>query len=313
MRLIGRQPPDAESSPDKPRPPFVRRVTVAELYTIVAPTSGVTGQPPGSAPEPSADRWTTTGSETSSTVNTAKVVATVALVCGSVATAEDSVQEALARAWERLDCGDGIDRLPAWVTTVALNLARSQMRRWRSERRARDRLGPLRDDLSNAPAASGDAHAVREALRALPRRQREVTVLRYYLGLDVREIAEHLGIAEGTVKAMLFRARQSLAVTLADDDEPDEREPRGGGPCRRMTPASNKRCTTLHPTFRRSAWSRRSRAAGPDGAATAGSPLRALRTRRAPRGRHRSPSLATAVTMARRRTSPRPVPTCRPG
>jgi RNA polymerase sigma factor (sigma-70 family) len=152
----------------------------------------------------------------------AKVVATVALVCGSVATAEDSVQEALARAWERLDRGDGIDRLPAWVTTVALNLARSQMRRWRSERRARDRLGPLRDDLSDAPAASGDAHAVREALAALPRRQREVTVLRYYLGLDVREIADHLGIAEGTVKAMLFRARQSLAVALDDRDADGE-------------------------------------------------------------------------------------------
>jgi RNA polymerase sigma factor (sigma-70 family) len=150
----------------------------------------------------------------------AQVVATVALVCGSTATAEDSVQEALARAWERLDRGDGIDRLAAWVTTVALNLARSQMRRWRSERRARDRLGPLRDDLSDAPAASGDAHAVREALRALPRRQREVTVLRYYLGLDVREIAAHLGIAEGTVKAMLFRARQSLAALLREPPDP---------------------------------------------------------------------------------------------
>jgi RNA polymerase sigma-70 factor (ECF subfamily) len=155
----------------------------------------------------------------------ARVVATVALVCGSVATAEDSVQEALARAWERLDRGDGIDRLAAWVTTVALNLARSQMRRWRSERRARDRLGPLHDDLSNAPAASGDAHAVREALRALPRRQREVTVLRYYLGLDVREIADQLGIAEGTVKAMLFRARHSLAALLDEPPDPtDESE-----------------------------------------------------------------------------------------
>jgi RNA polymerase sigma-70 factor (ECF subfamily) len=149
-----------------------------------------------------------------------RVVATVALVCGSVATAEDSVQEALARAWEQLARGKAIDRLPAWITTVALNLARSQMRRWRAERRARDRLGPLHDDHSNAPAASGDAHAVRQALLALPRRQREVTVLRYYLGLDVREIGDHLGIAEGTVKAMLFRARQSLAVLL--DDEVDQ-------------------------------------------------------------------------------------------
>ena len=157
----------------------------------------------------------------------ARVVATVALVCGSVATAEDSVQEALARAWEQLARGRTIDRLPAWITTVALNLARSQMRRWRAERRARDRLGPLHDDLSNAPAASGDAHAVRQALLALPRRQREVTVLRYYLGLDVREIGAHLGIAEGTVKAMLFRARQSLA-TLLDDDEPGRGEPERG-------------------------------------------------------------------------------------
>jgi DNA-directed RNA polymerase specialized sigma24 family protein len=49
-----------------------------------------------------------------------------------------------------------------------------------------------------------------------------VTVLRYYLGLDVREIAAHLEIAEGTVKAMLFRARQSLAVTLGDDESTGE-------------------------------------------------------------------------------------------
>jgi RNA polymerase sigma-70 factor (ECF subfamily) len=200
---------------------LVRRGTVAEVYTIVASPTGV--------PSAMRRRAQTLGGHVDDDRirefvdgEYAKVVATVALVCGSVATAEDSVQEALARAWERLDRGDGIDRLPAWVTTVALNLARSQMRRWRSERRARDRLGPLRDDLSDAPAASGDAHAVREALGALPRRQREVTVLRYYLGLDVREIADHLGIAEGTVKAMLFRARQSLAVALDDRDTDGE-------------------------------------------------------------------------------------------
>jgi RNA polymerase sigma-70 factor (ECF subfamily) len=147
-----------------------------------------------------------------------QVVATVALVCGSTATAEDAVQEALARAWEHLAQGKPIERLGAWVTTVALNLARSQMRRWRSERRARTKLGALRPEIHDVTGASGEAYAVRQALLELPRRQREVTALRYYLGFDVRAIAEHLGIAEGTVKAMLFRARQSLATALGDDD-----------------------------------------------------------------------------------------------
>lgn len=153
-----------------------------------------------------------------------QVVATVALVCGSTATAEDAVQEALARAWEHTARGKDIERLGAWVTTVALNLARSQMRRWRSERRARTKLGALRPEIHDVTGATGEAYAVRQALAELPRRQREVTALRYYLGLDVRAIADHLGIAEGTVKAMLFRARQRLAIALGDDDPSGEQD-----------------------------------------------------------------------------------------
>ena len=155
-----------------------------------------------------------------------QVVATVELVCGSLATAEDAVQDALARAWEREERGESINRLAAWVTTVALNLARSQMRRWRSERRAHTKIAPLQRNAPDAPSASGDAYAVREALRALPRRQREVTALRYFLGLDVAAIAEWLGIGEGTVKAQLFRARQALAIALRD--EVDEEDLRAG-------------------------------------------------------------------------------------
>ncbi len=146
-----------------------------------------------------------------------QVVATVQLVCGSRAVAEDAVQEALARAWERYRRGDDIDRLAAWVTTVSLNLARSHLRHVRVERRARSRLAVV-DATGDDPGTSAVAHAVRQALAALPRRQREVTVLRYYAGLDVAGIAEVLGISDGTVKAMLFRARQALAAALADDD-----------------------------------------------------------------------------------------------
>jgi RNA polymerase sigma-70 factor (ECF subfamily) len=76
-----------------------------------------------------------------------------------------------------------------------------------------------------------DAEAMRaleRALRALPRRQREVTALRYYLGLDVAAIAAWLGIGEGTVKAQLFRARQALAAVLRDDLDDDPEDDRAG-------------------------------------------------------------------------------------
>lgn len=147
-----------------------------------------------------------------------RLVAAVGLMSGSRPTAEDAVQEALARAWERSERGEHIESLQAWVTTVAMNLARSGLRRLRVERRARDRLGDLPFGGSSSPSSAGDRVDVGRALAALPRRQREATVLRYYLGMDVAEVATTLGINEGTAKTTLFRARQKLAAALGERD-----------------------------------------------------------------------------------------------
>jgi len=151
-----------------------------------------------------------------------RLVAAVALVCGSRPAAEDAVQEALLRAWERSEKGEEIDSLEGWVTTVALNLGRSGLRRMRSERRARARLD--RSAAGEPPTA--DRIDVDRALSALPRRQREVAVLRYYLQLDTREVASALQLDEGTVKSSLFRARASLAQALGIDNE-EEASDRG--------------------------------------------------------------------------------------
>jgi RNA polymerase sigma-70 factor (ECF subfamily) len=150
-----------------------------------------------------------------------RLIAAVALVAGSRAVAEDAVQEAIARAWERSERGTEIRSLEAWVTRVALNLSKSGLRRLRVERRTRERLGtrvaeepsPLRVDVERSVAA-------------LPRRQREVTVLHYFLGLDVKEIAEVLGVHDGTVKTNLHRARAALAVALGEpvDEEANHGE-----------------------------------------------------------------------------------------
>jgi len=148
-----------------------------------------------------------------------RLVAAVALVCGSRPAAEDAVQEALLKAWERSEKGDEIQSLEGWVTTVALNLTRSGLRRIRSERRARARLGT--SGVGEPPTI--DRIDVDRALATLPRRQREVAVLRYYLQLDTREVASVLGLNEGTVKSTLFRARAALAVALGIDEEANDR------------------------------------------------------------------------------------------
>ena len=140
----------------------------------------------------------------------------MALLSGSVAAAEDAVQEAMARAWELEDRGRHVGSLPGFVTTVARNLLRDRFRRTAAELRARARLGARQD-----PAPIGDVERradLLRALRKLPARQREVAVLHYYLDLDVDGVASVLGIPPGTVKSALHRARRSLAAALLDDE-----------------------------------------------------------------------------------------------
>lgn len=146
-----------------------------------------------------------------------KLVAALTLVTGDADVARDAVDEAAARAWERVRRGKSIESLPAWVRVVALNVARGRFRRRAVERRANEQFGRLtvRATVADAGAAI-DTH---RALAQLPRRQREVVVMHYFLDLPVDEIAAQLGVAPGTVKTSLHRARNALAAVLADKDE----------------------------------------------------------------------------------------------
>jgi RNA polymerase sigma-70 factor, ECF subfamily len=147
-----------------------------------------------------------------------RLVAGVALVAGSHTAAEDAVQEALARAWECSLRGERIESLAAWVTRVAINVSKSRLRRLRGEAKHRRLMAPEAERSSSGVAAADVRIDVKRALAELPRRQREVTVLRYYLGLDVAEVAGILEITEGTVKTSLHRARRSLAATLGNPE-----------------------------------------------------------------------------------------------
>lgn len=138
-----------------------------------------------------------------------RVVRAVALFCGDPALAEDAVQDALGRAWERLERGDEIHALERWVVTVAFNQVRTRVRRTAREvlvdRIAERGADDARQDLDLA-----------RALRRLPHRQRASVVLHHYLDLSVDDAAAVMGVSPGTVKTSLSRARSSLARELGD-------------------------------------------------------------------------------------------------
>jgi RNA polymerase sigma factor (sigma-70 family) len=123
------------------------------------------------------------------------------------------------RAWSKGERGEVFDSLAAWVITVALNLSRSGVRRAIAERRARQRMRI--PDAGVVPEQAAGSADVDRAVEALPRRQREVVVLRYLLDLNTKEAAEVLGVSEGTVKSSLAAARSTLADSL-DTTGPEE-------------------------------------------------------------------------------------------
>ncbi|MSQ31509.1 MAG: sigma-70 family RNA polymerase sigma factor [Dehalococcoidia bacterium] len=141
--------------------------------------------------------------------------------------AEDVTQEAFVAAWRRIDTFRG-GSFRSWLFTIAANRARDELRR--GVRRPATSLDAAHDDPDRTdidppdrdpgPQAAAEQAEMRAALEAalaeLPPDWREVVVLSDIHGLDYAEIAQVTGVALGTVKSRLSRARARLReVVLA--------------------------------------------------------------------------------------------------
>ena len=128
---------------------------------------------------------------------------------------EDIAQEAFARLIRKHGSLRDPDAAVAYVRAIVCNLTRNRHRHLRV---ARLRTPAAQDEDSSEQAAilREDHREVLAALAGLPARRREAIVLRYWLDLSEREIAEAMGVSPGTVKSSVSRGLAALAQALRD-------------------------------------------------------------------------------------------------
>jgi RNA polymerase sigma-70 factor (sigma-E family) len=146
------------------------------------------------------------------------LVQLAALLVGETATAEDVVQDsfvAMRAHWRRLrDSG----KAAAYLRQCVVNGSRSVLRRQRVADRNARQLLPDMPSAEEGALALLERSAVVAALHALPARQREVVVLRYYADLSGPQIASVMGITQGSVKSHHARALQALRRVLGREE-----------------------------------------------------------------------------------------------
>lgn len=136
---------------------------------------------------------------------------------GNAAEAEDCAQEAFIQAWSKLDKFRGDSAFGTWMHRVAVNTVLGRMRK---SKREHDRLQAV-SDVMNAPDSIGDSSSIQDledAMNNLPRGARHVFVLHAVYGYSHDETGGMLGIAAGTSKAQLHRAKRLLAQQLDKDE-----------------------------------------------------------------------------------------------
>ncbi len=139
---------------------------------------------------------------------------------GDRALAEDMVQEAFVRAWNKLKLFRGDSKFGTWLHRLTVNVVLSD-RRIRVKRLQRER--EMVDEVERTLVGDRDVYAglrkdLEAAIAGLPERARTVLVLYDIEGYQHNEIAEMTGMAVGSSKAQLHRARKLVREVLKDPE-----------------------------------------------------------------------------------------------
>lgn len=138
------------------------------------------------------------------------------LFCDDRNAAEDLVQESFIRLHRTAGSIRDLERAPAYLRSIVINLARDHNRRGLMSLRHQHtaKPPPVEPEPGDMVVADDDSHAVLAALGTLPDRQRACLVLHYYQELSIAEVAETLRISKNSVKTHCKRGLAALESRL---------------------------------------------------------------------------------------------------
>lgn len=144
-----------------------------------------------------------------------RVYALCLRLTGSAGDADERTQDVFVRLWDKLKSFRGESAFSSWLHRLAVNVVLNERRTTgRRERRVMIAEDPAALERHRGSSTEGLSIDLERAIGELPEGAREVFVLFDIEGYGHAEIAELVGIAEGTSKAQLFRARQLLREKL---------------------------------------------------------------------------------------------------
>jgi RNA polymerase sigma-70 factor (ECF subfamily) len=136
------------------------------------------------------------------------------LVTGNRAEAEELMQDAFLKVWERWDRVGAMEDPVGYLYRTAMNLFRKRSRRAALALRRTVGLSPSIDDFSDAD----DRRVVHEVLATLPPRQRAALVLTEMLGFTSKEAGQALGVTDATIRSLTRYGRDAFRTVMEVDD-----------------------------------------------------------------------------------------------
>jgi len=136
-------------------------------------------------------------------------------VTGNKAEAEEIMQDAFLKLWERWDHVQQVDDLAGYLYRTAMNVFRRRYQRAAMAIKRTIGVEPEIDEF----ALADERQVIRKALAELSPRQRAALVLTEMLGFSANEAARALGVRASTVRALAFQGRAALKKSMETIDE----------------------------------------------------------------------------------------------